>query len=369
MADNDFTQFSILPDEQKRDLCIQLLEEFGVDRWNETQKGELQHQCSLPLGGHTDGNSMSASINYKRLVFACFVCGNKGGLLWWIAVNRRETSEQARAWLEKTSGIEKVLDLPILLKVLESLANPHSRHQLPPIPTYGESFLAPWSYERWGMFHPYLTDPWSPDPNEGGREIPEETLAKFEVGYCDEDVDWRYYQRIIIPLRWQGKLVGWQARKLWRDDPEPAKYKNSPEFPRDRALYGDLDHRDVVLVESPMSVLRHQHHLPMVATLGASISPYQLPLLHRYRRVILWYDNDKGGYGAILGSKESPGLGQALSPYCEVAVVRSPYRGADPADLTEDEAARLVSEAVPFPLWKRPQPEELITYSRETASA
>ena len=360
----DFMAFAALPDEQKRELCIQLLDEFGVGRYNETHKGELQHQCSLPLGGHTDGNSMSASINYRKLTFKCYVCGNAGGLLYWIAVNRRETSAEARDWLEKTSGVERVLDLPMLLKVLEALAHPTDfLNQNAPIPTFGETTLKMWSKQAVGMFHPYLTLPIS----EGGREIPEQTCERFELGYCDEDEQWRYYQRIIIPLRWQGKLVGWQARRLWPDDPQPMKYKNSPDFPRDRTLYGDLEHRDIVLVESPMSVLRHSHHLPMVATLGANISPMQLPLLHRYRRITLWYDNDKAGTAAILGTRETPGLAKALGPYCEISVVQSPYSDADPADVTEADAARLVSEAVPFVLWKRPRYNELIPYQRSAA--
>lgn len=366
----DFFQFAALPDEQKRDLCIQLLDEFGVGRFHETAKGELQHQCSLPFGGHTDGNSMAASINFRKLAFACLVCGSKGGLLWWIAANRRETSAEARDWLEKTSGIEKVLDLPMLLKVLESLAHP-TRYQPSPIPTYPDSWLEPWSRRSLGMFHPYLTDPveFVDGRNIGGREIPEETCERFELGYCDEDDDWHYYQRIIIPLRWQGKLVGWQARRLWSGDPEPAKYKNSPEFPGGQVLYGDLDHRDIVLVESPMSVLRHAHHLPIGATLGASISPLQLPLLHRYRRITLWFDPDKAGTAAILGTKETPGLAPALGPYCQISVVQSPYKDADPADMTEADAARLVDEAVPFVLWKRPRYNELIPYERERTSA
>ena len=32
------------------------------------------------------------------------------------------------------------------------------------------------------------------------------------------------------------------------------------------------DERDIVLVESPLSVLRHAHHLPMVATFGSANS-------------------------------------------------------------------------------------------------
>jgi hypothetical protein len=44
----------------------------------------------------------------------------------------------------------------------------------------------------------------------GWSRHPEANLERYEVGYCDLDTDWDYYQRIIIPLRWDTHLVGWQ---------------------------------------------------------------------------------------------------------------------------------------------------------------
>lgn len=357
--------YGLLPDELKRELCVQLLTEFGADKIVETTKGELRHRCTVPLAGHTDHDSVTASLNYRKLTFNCFVCQNAGGILWWIAVNRKETTEESHAWLQKNSGIGDVLDKDLFLRLLDQLFNP-PRVEAAPMPTYGEQTLAQWSHERWGMFHPYLTEPWEPN-NQGGREIPEKTLHQYSIGYCDEDHDWRYYQRIIIPLYWKGKLVGWQARKLSIDeDPDPTKYKNSPEAPRDRILYGDLDQRDLIVVESPMSVLRHSHHLPIVATLGANVTDMQVQLMHHYRRVILWFDPDKGGWAALQGTKNSPGLIARLKNYVELAVVPNTWAKTDPADLTEEEAEEEVERAVPFVLWKKPDPATLIPYRRSS---
>lgn len=353
-------EYDGLSDIQKRDLCIALLEEFGATGIHETTKGELQHRCTLPLGGHTDRNSVTASVNYHKLVFKCYVCQNKGGLLWWIAVNRHEDIDQSRQWLAQASGINEVMELPQLQNLLAALMAPR-RRAAEPIPTFDGRILTDW--QKWPIFHPYLTEPIS----EGGRECPEETLAKYRIGYCDNDNDWRYHQRIIIPLYWRGSLVGWQARKLDPDDPIEAKYMNSPDFPRERVVFGEIEANNIVLVESPLSVLRHAHHLPMVATYGASVSDTQVSLLHAYRRITIFYDNDKAGWNALQGSKDSPGLFDRLGPYCDLRVVENPYVQADPADLTETEIAELVSNAIPFVRWRKPLSESLIKYERTAA--
>jgi DNA primase len=72
-----------------------------------------------------------------------------------------------------------------------------------------------------------------------------------------------------------------------------------------------------------MSVLRHAHHLPMVASLGSSVTELQVRLLHRYREVIFWFDNDKAGYRALLRSKSDAGLLQV--GVSALRVVQSPY--------------------------------------------
>lgn len=369
----DFAVYAAMPDPQKRQLCIDLLEEFGVHDFNETKKGELQHCCSLPLGGHTDRDSVTASINYKKLAFKCWVCGARGGFLWWIAINRGEGVTAARKWLRDASGLTDGLDLPKLLDILDALFHPRSEKRV--IPSYSIKSLDQWL--NWPIHHPYLTDPvrFVSGKNEGGREVPEQTLAEFKIGYCDYDTNWNYYQRIIIPIFWKGDLVGWQARKLLPDDSpldnQPMKYKNSPDLPRDRVLYGSetaLSGREALVVESPLSVLRHAHHLPVIGTLGASVSDLQLPFLHRFNRVTLWLDNDPAGWNALqgtgVGKRHQPGLIEKLRDYVEVRVVQSPWWKADPADLTEAQAEDLYKSAPPAVLWKRPDGRKLQWYER-----
>ena len=337
----DFFETSALDDGSKEQLCRDLLAEFGVTHVKATPKGELIHSCPLPFGGHRNGDrNPSASLNFRKLTFKCLGCGNSGGLLWFIASCRGETSEEAKTWLNDQTGMgQSVMDLTNLLKVLDRLyAGPVDER--PPIPRYDPSVLAPWT---WNIQHPYLTDP-PPD----GRGIPSSTLDKFGVGYAEEYFDGS--ERIVIPLWWKGELVGWQARHIVADG-HSDKYRNSPDFPRDRVLYNyeNGNRRSAIVVESPASVLRHHHHQPtMQATFGANVTDDQIRLLQRYSSVLLWFDNDEAGW------KATSRVGEELARYNTVWAVDSPY-AADPADLDDDTVDHLVARAIPFAIWKRPE--------------
>lgn len=343
-------EIEFLPDEQKRLLVLDLFKEFGITDFRKNGF-ELTHRCTLNLGGHSDGNSWTASVNYHKLSFNCFVCGHGGSLSWWIAVNRGETTpEQVTKWLANKTGLAgNTVDLPTLMAVVEAIANPESETER--MPYYDDRLLKRW--HEWPGHHPYLSDP----REGGGRGIPTGNLDRYEVGYADLDDDFKYFQRIIIPVRWKGSVVGWQARALNPDDPEyDIKYKNSPMFPRDRILYGDVEGRGVrVVVESPMSVLRHCHQLPMVATFGAKITETQLRLLSRYDRLVFFLDPDKAGYSATAKA-----IGK-LKRHPDVRVVDNPWN-ADAGDLNDADFDKLVNTAVPAALWTPKRYRELQSY-------
>lgn len=318
-----------LPDSEKEALCRALLAEFGVSTVKTTSKGELIHQCVLPLGGHTDHDSVTASLNYKKLVYHCFVCGNSGGLLWFIGVCRGTSGIEARKWLEKQADFSGTDEnsLANLLTFFDQVYDP--KRSIPqPLPKMDTRILVPWL-----KIHPYLTEV---------RGIPEPSIMRFMVGWNEQT------NRIVIPHFWRGHLVGWQTRRL-SDDGTP-KYQSSPDFPKDRTLFHyDPKKRPVaVVVESPMSVLS-KYHLghSMVATFGASVTDRQVRLLADHRRVILFFDNDRAGWAAIVN------VGQALEAYTDVWVVENAW-AADAADLDDATFLDLVQEAVPFAVWRLP---------------
>lgn len=340
------TEVKFLTDQQKKDLCLELLNEFGAGKVR-VRGPELHHNCTLGLGGHTDNNSFAASVNYRTLEFNCYVCGYGGSLAWWIAVNRRTDTDEIEPWLRKRLGIGTSLPINDLIKIIDDICNPPSEKKI--LPTYPEKILDRWN--DWAIFHPYLTET---------RQIPEENLERFKIGYADEDEDFEYYQRIIVPAFWKGKLVGWQARALAGPDLDPdshIKYKNSVDFPRDLVLYGDVDARRAVVVESPMSVLRHIHQIPMVATFGSNVTPEQIRALERCDELILFNENDKAGWKMIRK------VTNALDRKVRMSVVENPFvKEIDPADLDDDTFIDLVNSAVPSSVWSPKRYRELVPY-------
>lgn len=338
-----FFDAKALPETQREQLCRDLLTEFGVTHIHRTATKELIHSCPLPFGNHKNGDrNPSASLNFAKLTFNCLGCGNAGGLLWFIASCRGEESGEAREWLETRTGLGgSVMDLQLLLNIIDSIYS-GDVDERPPIPTFSANVLDPWT--KWGIFHPYLTEG-MPEIDIPGRHIPESTLKHFQVGYADEYFD--KSERIIIPAFWNGKLVGWQARHILGSNHKD-KYRNSPDFPRDQILYNKPEGRKAIVVESPMSVLRHYHHQPtMAATFGAKVTEYQLRLLHEYDDVYVWFDNDDAGWNATTV------VGETNAAYQRVWVIPSPY-AADPADMPDEMVDSLVSQAIPFSIWNPP---------------
>jgi hypothetical protein len=340
-----------LPEAERLRLCEDLLSEFGVSRIRKNpRKHELIHSCPIP-GAHANGDrNPSAALNYQDLVFRCLGCGAYGGLLWFVATCRQDDSAGARDWLNGATGLGgQEMDLTTLLGIIDAAYAKHSARE--PIPRYNPATLAPWT--RWAEPYPLLTEPprRSDPPGFKGRGIPAETLREFQVGYAP-DYEMRVgrqvitQERIIIPHFWRGELCGWQARKV--DPADEPKYKNTPEFPKDRTLYNHHPRaRSVVVVESPMSVLRHVHHVPQLEATFGTLTPDQIKLLAGFDDVVLWFDNDDAGWEDTRQAIEG------LKAHTSVRVVDSPY-DADVADMDDDTVAQLLQNAVPWPLWSPP---------------
>lgn len=340
-----YFEFASLPDLEKRELCTGLLDEFGVGRYRDADGGELIHSCCLPNSRHRNGDrNASASLNWQKLTYNCFGCGSSGGLLWFIGLCRGLDTDEARDWLGSRTGFgQSVMDLSVLLDMLTKIYERSSGKM--PIPSFDATMIEPWT--DWEAPHPYLTTSGRiPGTRIYGRGVPLATVEHFRVGYADEYFDGS--ERIVIPLFWRGQLVGWQARRLPGQQGKD-KYRNSPDFPRDRTLYNyDPQQKELLLVESPMSVLRHFHHVPqMTATFGAKVTEQQIQLCDRFSRVLLWFDNDEAGWNATKK------VGDALNRYAPVWVVDSPW-AADPGDMDDATVEELLTRLVPFSVWEPP---------------
>jgi DNA primase len=142
--------------------------------------------------------------------------------------------------------------------------------------------------------------------------------------------------RIVFPI-WSasGKLVGFSGR-VWGDDPNPAKYVNTPEtklFKKSWLLYGlhkarpYLRREGALLVEGQMDVLRlaQSGFHNTVAPLGTAFTTQQAKVLSRYTdKVILVFDGDEPGQKAAVRA-----LGEVLAVDLDARLLILP-EGEDP---------------------------------------
>lgn len=343
---SDLDELTALPDGHKEQLARDTLDALGITV--KTQQGdELIFACPVADYHSDQERNPTAALNADKLLFHCLGCGASGTVLWLIATVHPDidTIEQAREWLHGRAGLSRAMDLPDLLALFDSL---YTEKQTAPLPVYSPRML-----ERWQGIDGYILD---------DRQIPLPTAVR--MGVCTDPDGWvakkRTGPRAVIPHWWKGQMVGWQSRRLPAADPDAPKYLSTPAFPRDETIYNHDPHRNmVVVVESPMSVLRHRHHRWIEGTFGWAVTDTQLRHLTKGReRLIWWMDNDEGGWRATEGRTHNgrffPGAPERASRYCDNYVVQNPF-DADPADLDDDVVDTLIADAVPWPIWQRPQ--------------
>lgn len=149
-----------------------------------------------------------------------------------------------------------------------------------------------------------------------------------------------FARRLLFPLAdARGRVRGFQARRLYDDDPLRGKYVNSPEgelFRKGDLLYGlDLARGAIakqdraVIVEGNADViaLRQAGFEPVVASMGTALTDQQLREVGRLtKRLSLCFDADAAGQEATLR-----GMELASDQGFDIRVVSLPS-GTDPAD-------------------------------------
>jgi DNA primase len=198
-----------------------------------------------------------------------------------------------------------------------------------------------------------------------GRGLREEVSREFRLGYAPEGglltrkarekgftgdelkaaslsgARGDYFQRrLLFPLTdARGRVLGFQARKLYDDDPLPGKYVNTREselFVKGAVVYGLDKARDAIAKEERACVVEgntdvialHQSGFkPVVASMGTALTEMQLRELgRRTKRLWLAFDGDAAGQSAALR-----GMELAVEQGLDVNVVALPP-GQDPAD-------------------------------------
>jgi DNA primase len=301
-----------------------------------------------------DERTPSFSVNAVDKLYYCFGCGAKGDLITFVRETEGLDFAGSIEWLGERFRI------PIEYEESSPAqdAARKRRERLVALLEQATSFYERtlWESQAGGMARDYLK----------GRGLNEEICGEFrlglalggttlarkalEKGFTREELraagltrqrgDDYFQRRLLFPLTdRQGRVLGFQARKLHEDDPLQAKYVNTPEselFHKGSIVYGldkarasiaREDRACVVEGNTDVIALRQAGFEPVVASMGTALTEQQLKELGRLtKRLWLAFDGDAAGETATLR-----GMELAAKQGFDVKVVALPV-GIDPAD-------------------------------------
>lgn len=293
----------------------------------------------------------SFTVSPSKGIYKCFGCGKAGNSVTFVQEHEKLSYPEAIRWLAKRYNIE--------LEETEQSKEQVEKLQIEESLRIVNTFAAKY-------FQDYLLQ-----TEEGQliglsyfkqRNIRQETIDKFQLGYCPEDklifpqaalekgykaellnkaglvyernqhVQAVYAGRSIFPIHNQsGRVIGFGARILKTNEKSP-KYINTPEnelYAKSHTLYGLYFAKQAIskadecyLVEGYTDVIAlHQAGIEnVVASSGTSLTDGQLKLIKRFsKQLTIVYDGDAAGVKAALR-----GLDLALAQGLHVQVVLLP---------------------------------------------
>jgi DNA primase len=320
-----------------------------------------------------DERTPSFSVNAVDKLYYCFGCGAKGDLITFVRETEGLDFAGAIEWLGERFRV------PIEYEESSPAqdAARKRRERLFALLDQAASFYERtlWESQAGGMARDYLK----------GRGLDEEICREFrlglalggdrlargalEKGFTRDELraaglmrqrgDDYFQRRLLFPLAdRQGRVLGFQARKLHEDDPLPPKYVNTPEselFHKGAIVYGldkarasiaREDRACVVEGNTDVIALRQAGFEPVVASMGTALTEQQLKELGRLtKRLWLAFDGDAAGESATLR-----GMELAAKQGFDVKVVALPV-GIDPADDPRGFQAQL-AKAEPYLLYR-----------------
>lgn len=269
----------------------------------------------------------SFSVSPNKQMYYCFGCGAGGNVFTFLMQYENYTFSEAMQVLADRVGIE--LPKQEMSSAQRREADRRTR-------------LLEINKEAAKYFYTLLRSPRGAKANEyfSKRELSEETMQKFGLGYSDQYSDdlYRYlrgkgyedeilkdsglvtidevrgghdkfWNRAMFPImNAHNKVIGFGGRVMGEGEP---KYLNSPEtkiFDKSRNLYGlnfarSSRKEQILLCEGYMDVIAlHQAGFDnAVASLGTALTSGHANLLKRYtKEVYLTYDSDGAGVKAAL---------------------------------------------------------------------
>jgi DNA primase len=296
----------------------------------------------------------SFSVNGVEKFYNCFGCGAKGDMITFVRESYGLDFVGAIEWLADRFRIP----LEYEEQSPEQQARRSRRERLLQLLEQATAFYERtlWETEIGGFARDYLKGRGfgeeicrefrlgvSLDGNRLERKALEKGFTRDElraVGLTRQRGGDYFQRRLLFPLAdARGRTLGFQARKLFEDDPLQGKYVNTPEgelFHKGDVLYGlnlartaiAREDRACVVEGNPDAIaLRQAGFQPVVACMGTALTEPQLRELGRLtKRLVLCFDGDAAGETATLR-----GMELAVRLGFDVKVVSLPP-GIDPAD-------------------------------------
>lgn len=313
----------------------------------------------------------SFSVNPVDKLFYCFGCNKGGDLIEFVRQTQGLDFVGAVEWLGNRFGIALDYEESSPQEEARRLRRSRLQSLLEDAAGFYERYL--WEAQAGAVARDYLAGRGLAEPVcrefRLGLALGAGTLTRKarEKGYTLEELraaglarahggDY-FERRIVFPLTdARGRVLGFQARKLFEDDPLRAKYVNTPEselfskravvygLDRARAAIASEDRVCVVEGNTDVIALRQSGFLPVVACMGTALTEEQLAELGRLtQRLWLAFDGDAAGEAAALR-----GMELAVRRGFDVKVVPL-TPGKDPADDPACFDAKLAA-AIPYVL-------------------
>ena len=283
----------------------------------ENKGDDILVTCPHHDGGHEKtpacniyiGNDTKLPYGY----FNCFVCGEKGSFLKFVAECFDAPESYAKAWLLKNFGGELVaknlsMGEPIVLDRNKGI----KKH-------LDESILD--QYQTW---NPYLAK----------RKLSREICELFKVRY-----DPKYRQVIFPAYDIKGNLVMLAKRSIDTKSFYLDKDVEKPVYCLDYVMKNNI--KTVLITEGPFDCLTGwEYGFPTIATFG-KISDYQIEQINKSCINIIYaaFDNDAAGRSFLETLKRK------LTKRIIVIETKFPAWRKDLNDLTKEELIKVVQEA------------------------
>ena len=291
---------------------------------------------------HDDKNP-TCGINHKRGLFNCFACHTGGHIIDFVLLmedlNPDDPEDRKKA-AHRTAEIggydpsappKKAAKTTRARKPAKTRKATDATKSDAAAPTHNE----PLDLDKINM----TLDPEHPFFEAHG--ISQDAIELFELGYTSTGI---MKGRIVIPIHnANGDVVAFAGRYADEDVPDDIpRYKLPKNFHRGLELFNlhrakMLSTKHLTIVEGYWSAMRlHLEGIPVVATLGTSISDEQVELItrHGYRHVSVVFDGDD------QGRKGAQSVVEQLSHHVYVRCLDLPD-GIKPDTMSDDVILRL----------------------------